>query len=46
MNFDKNILYWSLPLILWLLQYGTNEGFQTLGKGINHNETLVSDHRK
>ena len=45
MNFDKNILYWSLPLILWLLQNADN-GIQTFGRGLNHNETLVRDQSK
>jgi hypothetical protein len=43
MNFDRNTLYWSVPLILWLLQYADNSSIHVLGRGINHNETLVCD---
>lgn len=43
MNFDRNILYWSVPLILWLLQNADNGSIQILGRGLNHNETLVHD---
>lgn len=45
MNIDKNVWYWSVPLILWLLQYADKGGssIQILGRGLNHNETLVRD---
>ncbi len=43
MNIERNVLYWSVPLILWLLQHVDNGSIQILGRGLNHNQTLVRD---
>lgn len=44
MRFDKDFIYWSMPAILWLLQQLHHSGaLHTLGRGMNHNETLVLD---
>jgi hypothetical protein len=43
MNIERNVLYWSVPLILWLVHYADNGSIQILGRGINHNETLTRD---
>ncbi|HEY3139344.1 MAG TPA: hypothetical protein VGL29_25215 [Blastocatellia bacterium] len=44
MKFDKDFLFWSLPVILWLLQHAHSNGaFHLLGRTYNHNETLVRD---
>jgi hypothetical protein len=44
MKFDRDFLYWSLPLVLWLLQNAhSNGGMHLLGISRNHNETLVRD---
>jgi len=43
MNIERNVLYWSVPLILWLLQHVDKGSIQILGRGINHNQTLVRD---
>jgi len=41
MKLEKEALYWSLPVILWMLhQTGVIE---ILGLGRNHNETLLRD---
>ncbi len=43
MRFNRNMVYWSMPLVLWLLQYVDFGGMQILGIRHNHNETLVRD---
>jgi hypothetical protein len=44
MNIERNVLYWSVPLILWLLQHADKgSSIQIFGKGVNHNQTLVRD---
>jgi hypothetical protein len=43
MNIDRSFLYWSVPLILWLLQHADKGSIQIFGRGLNHNQTLVRD---
>ena len=46
MKLDKEMFYWSLPFLFWLLQQAYNlqqSGFEMKGRGMNHNETLVRD---
>jgi hypothetical protein len=43
MNFSRNIFYWGVPLLLWLMQAADQGGFEIYGRGLNHNELLVRD---
>lgn len=41
MKLTKEMIYMSLPIVLWLIK--NIEQFGLFGRGLNHNETFVCD---